>query len=197
MKHSKCYLFAVTLLVLAIAPTLASAQGYVVANLYSTGTDDTRAVLNPGVSDLHYTLVSAPASFWGSFQGGLAYTTALGASGWWSPGNDLFGWINPFNNGATGGPASAPAGQYVYRTTFYLDPDCVDPATMQLFGRFAADDNACIWVNGTNTNQCTKSGWISPTNFKIKGPYFHTGVNTVDFVVNNSGGPTGLLANIY
>lgn len=205
MTSPKYFLLALTLLALAIAPTFASAQSYI-TTLYNTGVDDNGNLLNSGAPngavDPHYTVLSGPAALYGvNFTGGLAYTT-VPKSGWWT---DPFvaEWINPINNGA-GAPANASKGSYDYQTSFYLKEDCIDLTKQQVYlvGQFAADDSACIWVNGVNTGVCTTGGFTSPTFFKIKGPSatapFVVGTNRLDFIVQNSGdnSPTGLIVEV-
>ena len=203
MKLSKHYLFALTLLVLAIAPTIANAQSPI-TTLYNTGVDNNGVLLNNGAPngsvDPHYTIVSGPAALYtGGFTGGVAYTTVPNSLWWSDP--TVAEWINPTNNGS--GQSNAPQGTYDYQTTFYLKEDCIDldQQTVTLKGNFAADDTACIWVNGTNTGQCT-TGFAGTENFfKIAGGkgLFVPGINRLDFVVQNTpsyNSPTGLLVEI-
>ena len=204
MKGSKYYLFALTLLVLAIAPTIANAQSPI-TTLYNTGVDNNGVLLNNGspngAVDPHYTIVSGPSALYaGGFSGGLAYTTVPHPLWWSDP--TVAEWINPINSGVNG-PANAPLGTYDYQTTFYLKEDCIDldTQTVTLRGNFAADDTACIWVNGVNTGECT-TGYAGTENFfKITGGkgLFVPGINRLDFVVQNIpsyNSPTGLLVEI-
>ena len=204
IQDARHYLFVLALLVLALAPGLANAQ-VPITSLYNTGVDDNGATLNNGKPngsvDLHYSIVSGPATFYkGGFTGGLAYTTVPNPL-WWQGPLDAE-WVNPVNNGSNGS-AYAPQGTYDYQTTFYLKEDCIDldTQTVVLQGNFAADDAACIWVNGTNTGQCTTGFAGTETPFKITGGtgLFVLGINRLDFVVQNTpsgNSPTGLLVEI-
>src|SRR4030095_566365 len=87
-----------------------------------------------------------------------------------------------------GGPAG---GDYVYRMN--LDLTGYDPATVVLSGSWASDNSLRVVVNGVDT-QVTQSGFAALAPFSVNR-VFKTGVNQVDFVVNNgdsTGGPTGL-----
>jgi hypothetical protein len=212
MKYLDYPLVAITLLLLVIAPTVASAQlpSYYITTLYNTGVDDDGAPLNNGhpngTVDPHYAIVSGPAALYqGSpygrygFTGGLAYTTIPNKL-WWN--GSPVEWLGPLSSGD--GQAKVAAGPYHYQTSFYLKEDCVDLTKQQviLTGQFAADDGACIWVNGVNTGTCTTGGFTIPTFFYFTGPTptapFVTGTNRLDFIVNNIGTtPTGLIVEIY
>ena len=202
MRGSKHYLLALALLILSIVP----AFGANITTLYSTGVDDSGSPLNAGAPngtpDPHYKIMFGPSTLYGpNFTGGLAYTT-IPASGWVAApaGSE---WVNPINNG-TGDPSwSPPQGNYDYQTTF--DICCIDPETVVIKGQFAADNNACIWVNGVNTKICTPSGGFSgltPFQLDVTNSAFVAGVNQIDFVVFNSkasyrnGTPSGLVVSI-
>ena len=205
-RGCKHYLLLLAVIVLAMVP----AFGGNLTTLYNTGVNDAGAPLNAGVPngsvDPHYHIVSGPSTFYGSFTGGLGYTTAI-ASGWWSPPASAE-WINPISNG-TGAPSWAPTqGYYDYETSF--DICCTDPESVVIKGQFAADNNACIWVNGVNTNICTPTnGFSGPTAFQLDAATlaavnsaFVPGVNRIDFMVYNSkasfsnGTPSGLVVVI-
>jgi hypothetical protein len=198
MKNRRYLILALALMAISFASTLASAQSPI-TSLYNTGVDDTGALLNVGVADTHYKILSGPSPLYTSgFPGGLAYTTNPHPL-WWHPSGNpsALQWIDPLNNGNASSPGYVPNGTYRYETTFYL-VDCVDPTKVQLMGQFASDDNACIWVNGQNTNQCAINGYATPTSFNISGStLFHSGTNIVDFVVQNiGGGPSGLIVTV-
>lgn len=94
-------------------------------------------------------------------------------------------WIRP-NAGFVG------VGNYVYRTTFDLTG--LDPSTAVISGRWSTDNNgADILINGQSTGNTTdfvqfNIGWKS---FTINGG-FQPGINTLDFVVFDSGVITAL-----
>ena len=63
-------------------------------------------------------------------------------------------------------------------------------------GQWASDNDACIFLNGVNTNSCTGfQDFGQLTAFMIDGGFVQ-GTNTLDFMVNNGGGPTGLYVEI-
>lgn len=186
MKSSRYCLLVLTLLFLAMVPAVAAN----ITTVYNTGVDDNHAPLNSGspngATDPHYKIVSGPALLYGpKFTGGLAYTTPPDTSWWKTAANAE--WINPIDSG-TGGPSSAtPGGDYDYQTSF--DVCCIDPETVVIVGKFAADNSACIWVNGVQTKWCTPvgNGFTTPTSFQLDSTNstFVAGVNKIDFVVHN------------
>jgi|HubBroStandDraft_6_1064221.scaffolds.fasta_scaffold01272_10 hypothetical protein len=187
IKQPKYYLLAVAFFVLAIAPAFAQIP---ITTLYNTGVDDNHHSLgSKGAVDSHYKIVSGPGALYGpDFTGGLGYTVTPLFELWVSPlpGSE---WINSGDYGSSD-PGDVPAGAYDYQTSF--DLCCVDPETVVLSLFFAADNNACIYVNGVSTNVCTVGGalygFLQYTNATI--PYSHQapfvpGVNRLDFVVTN------------
>ena len=167
MKSLK-YLIAMAALLLAIAPSLSFGQV-----VYNTGTQGCCGLLDP-----HYTLVAAP-------QGvtlGNVYSTTL-CPCWVQP---LAGswWINPI-----GTWDAEPVGSYTFQQTFTL----TNSAGAILTGTLAADDNACVTLNG-GQSQCTPGGYggyeqYTPFEFTTG---FQVGTNTLDFVVNNLIGAVAL-----
>ncbi len=155
------YLIVAAAVALAITPTLAVGQ-----TVYDTGTQGCCDLL-----DSHYTLIAAP-------QGvplGDVYSSSL-CNCWALPLNGSW-WINP-----AGGFVDEPIGNYTFRQTFTL----ANSAGAMLAGGFAADDNACVTLNG-GPAQCTpggEGGYEQYTPFEFSSG-FQTGTNTLDFVVNN------------
>ena len=103
--------------------------------------------------------------------------------------NSSSAWIGPDNSDVLDGPVGA----YVYRTTFNLMG--FDPSTATITGGWSSDNaGVSIFLNGVDTGN-------PPTNFiqfamgfapfSITGS-FVPGINTLDFTVNNGGGPTAL-----
>jgi hypothetical protein len=95
---------------------------------------------------------------------------------------------------------AGPPGIYDYRTSFDLTG--FDPSTALISGRWSADSQGTdILINGQATgHQTVPSNFASGFSpFTTAGEFLHAGVNTVDFLVNNSPGtpdypnnPTGL-----
>ncbi len=153
--------------VLAIAPSLAVGQ-----IVYSTGTQGCCDLLDP-----HYTLVAAP-------QGvtlGSVYSTTL--CDFWIRSLAGSWWINP-----SGTCDNEPVGDYTFRQTFTL----ASSAGAMLTGVFAADYSSCMSLNGRPA-QCSP-GWFGYRyySFFTFTTGFQVGTNTLDVVVHNDGGPTGL-----
>ena len=159
---------------LALAGLLAvPARANVIPGLFNTGLDAGGALLvgGNGVLDVHYTVISGPAT--GS---GVTFQCCYFADG---PNSR---WISV---NASGGPS---AGLYDFRTTFSLAG--LNPATAQIVGQFAADNLITdILLNGSSTGQ-TAPGFGSFVPYAIPaGSPFVTGTNTLDFMVVDQGSP--------
>ena len=161
----------------------ASASASPVGTFFNTGVDGTQLTLPNGAAEIHYTLASTPD---GSSPG---LRVATGANGFpigpWLSDNSSSTWIGPNTDSALNGPA----GSYDYRTTFDLTG--FNSATATLVGQWATDDAGVdILINGTSAGQ-TAGGFSSFTPFSITSGFID-GLNTLDFIVINGGGPTGL-----
>lgn len=170
-------LFATGVLMMA-----GSAQGSVISSLFNTGVDAAGAPLSNNDAEIHYTLLSVPS-------GTTSLRVATSANGFpitpWLGDDSLSAWIGPASDGSLNGPA----GNYDYRTTFDLTG--FDPLTAIITGQWSMDDTAVdILINGVSTS-ATGSNFSSWTSFSVNSN-FVAGINTLDFVINNSGGPTGL-----
>ena len=154
-----------------LVPTLASAQS-AVTGLYNTGVDASGTKLGVGVADPHYTVVQN--------GGAAAFTVNNGAYA--QTANSNYIW-------QTAGSAPEFA-TLTFRTTFTLAAG-MDPLTAMITGMWSTDNLGLdILVNGVS------SGMTSPT-FTVFTPFtlasgFMAGTNTIDFVVQNQGGPGGL-----
>ncbi|MEI8319231.1 MAG: LamG-like jellyroll fold domain-containing protein, partial [Planctomycetia bacterium] len=155
------------------------------ATLFNTGVDATGHLAANWATDLHYKLVSLPG-------GTNVVRVATAANGFpigpWIAGTGPSSWIGPASDNVLDGPG----GQYVYRTTFDLTG--IDPASVSISGMWAADNVGDeILINGKSQGYAT---WTSP-GFSSFEPFtvtggFLDGINTLDFVLSNGGGPTGL-----
>jgi hypothetical protein len=164
MKSLK-YLIAMAVLVLAITPSLAFGQ-------HNTGTQGCCDLLDP-----YWTLVAAPPGV----TLGNVYSTPIDGRGWVPPSPNSW-WINP-----TGSQVSEPVGNYDYQMTFTLT------SPTMLSGEFAADNSACLSLDGSPTGMCTVNGdhgfeQYTPFELGILGP----GTHTLDAIVFNEGDITGL-----
>jgi len=159
-----------------------SCQG--VITIFNTGEDDNGMALPVGVLDPHYSLISAPP--------GVPLTAITTCSIVGVPNQSTADWIGPGANCDT----NWPVGTYDYQTTFSLAG--FDPNSAQLFGEWTSRNEACIYLNGTNTNICTphtSNGQFYT--FSITSG-FRAGANTLDFVVQNEpyANPTGVIVEI-
>ena len=162
------------------------AQATPITTLFNTGVDSTGTPLSHGtVGDPHYALISVP--------GGTSATRIITSVGGFPippyiGDNALSAWIGPNNDDDLNGPVGA----YTYRTTFDLTG--FNPSTAAITGSWTTDNNGLnILINGTSLGFTTpftafSSGFFA---FSVTSS-FVSGVNTLDFVVNNGGGPTAL-----
>lgn len=157
-------------------------------NVFSTGVDAAGAVVAGGtVGDLHYSLISAPPGVGTGIKAATSGSEGF-PIGPWLGDNTLSRWIGP-NTGDLNGPV----GSYTYRTTFDLTG--LDLSTAALSGRWATDNPGTeILINDVATG-LTAGGFTAWSAFSINSG-FVAGLNTLDFVVYNAGGPTGLRVEI-
>lgn len=171
------------ILIASMALALASAAQAGTIAIFNTGVDGTGTPLANGtIGDPHYVLTSVP--------GGTTDTQILNSVGWypippWLGDDAISSWIGPNNDS----DADGVVGAFVYQTTFDLTG--FDPSTASLAGQWSVDNEGTdILLNGASTGN-TAGGFESWSAFSI-GSGFIAGVNTLDFLVYNGGGPTGL-----
>lgn len=140
-----------------------------------------------GPNDPIWTINGAPAHPTSAYPGWMATTNAM-----LNPAK----WIQ-FPNQST--PASnVPAGNYKYNVRFNT-PRCVIPSTITLEGYFAADNSATVSLDGNiiPTTICSNNCFNvpqAPVHFTVTVPSSVS--HSLDFVVNNLGGPSALVANV-
>jgi cyanobactin cluster PatC/TenC/TruC protein len=161
-------------------PAAGPPQPAVNLRLFNSGLLDDGSPAPGGTPDPHFTLISAPA--------GATGTKAVAASslaGGYAPNTANSFWIGLDKKLSTG----QPVGKYDYQTS--IDLTGLDPATASITGKVAADDSVTILLNGVKkaTIPSPANGALVP--FTISGD-FVPGINKLDFVVENGGGPTGL-----
>jgi hypothetical protein len=101
----------------------------------------------------------------------------------WLGDDAISAWIGPNNDFQVDGPV----GFYTYETTFTL----ATAGAVTITGQWATDDPGVdINFNGASTGNFS-GGFTSWSTFTITGTG-KAGVNTLDFIVLNTGGPTGL-----
>jgi hypothetical protein len=164
-----------------------AAQAGTITTLFNTGVDASGTPLADGtIGDPHYTLVGVPS-------GTTAIRVRTSAGGFPIPpylGDDaVSAWIGPNNDTQVDGDV----GLFDYQTTFTLAG--FNAATASITGGWSSDNNGVsILINGVDTgNAGTDFAQfdLGFAGFTINSG-FHAGVNTIDFIVNNGGGPTAL-----
>lgn len=171
----------------AVLTITAAAQASPITSLFSTGVDASGSAQPNYAAELHYILVSAPA---GAATGLRVATTANGFPiPPWIADSATSAWVGP--NAAA--DLDGPTGNYSYRTTFDLTG--FQASTASIAGAWSADNAGTdIVLNGSSTGN-TAGGFGSFYNFAISTG-FVAGVNTLDFIVYNEGGPTGLRVDL-
>jgi hypothetical protein len=163
-----------------------------IPSLFNTGVDSSGNPLADGtIGDPHYTLISVPAGSTTDIRvrtsaGGFPIPPYLGD-------DSLSAWIGPNNDAQVDGPV----GQYDYHTTFDLTG--LLPGTASISGVWATDNEGVdILINGVSTGNTIGtignpqfSSFDSFHSFSITSG-FQPGLNTLDFLVFNDGGPTAL-----
>jgi hypothetical protein len=156
--------------------------------LYNTGVDASGTPLPDGtIGDPHYSLVSLPGGTTDirvrTSAGGYPFPAYIGDDA-------LSAWIGPNNDSYLDGPS----GLYDYQTTF--DINALNPATVSIMGQYATDNEMVdVYLNGYSLGISNPSayGFTQWTPFQISpSTDFVSGNNTLDFIVNNDGGPTAL-----
>jgi VPDSG-CTERM motif len=157
-----------------------------ITTLFNTGVNATGEPLSDGtIGDPHYSLITAPPS------STLDIRVRTSAGGFpippWVGDDSVSAWIGPNNDAQVDGPV----GSYDYRITFDLSG--LNPSTAFISGLWATDNEGLdILLNGQSTGN-KSVGFTAFTSFSIPpGSLFVSGLNTLDFLVHNDGGNTGL-----
>ena len=162
---------------LLFLPVLAVALTAAPLTVFNTGVGPTNVVLAAGATDSHYVGVT-PAST--AFVLGLTATLP----GTWIPNNSVSEWVGPDQADGTG------IYSRIYRTTVDLTGFNFSTGVL-ISGRWATDNTGTdIRVNSTSTSQ-TSSTFTAFSNFTLNSG-FVAGINNIDFLWSNSGGPGGL-----
>jgi hypothetical protein len=140
------------------------------------------------IGDPHYHLISVP----GGTTDIQVRTSAGGFPvGLWLGDNSLSAWIGP-NNPSNNDPAAVgEPGIFTYRTTFDLSGWVA--STASIAGEVASDN----WLVDVQLNGMSLGITTGFEDFGFFTPFtittgFIDGINTLDFVVRNGSGPTGL-----
>ncbi len=180
-------LFLLTVISLLVIGGAIQAKADSILGLYNTGVNNLGVTLPDNtLGDPHYTLSSVPA---GSTNVIAVRTSAGGYPiGPWTGDDTLSAWIGPSNDNMLNGPV----GIYTYSSTFNLTG--LDPTTALITGLWSTDNEGIdIRINGISTGNSflDSMSYTSTQPFSITSG-FQSGLNTLDFIVQNDGGPTGL-----
>jgi hypothetical protein len=161
--------------------------------IFNTGVNASGGLLALGSVDPHYQLtVSADANM----PGPAAYVANPIPTGYWMANGPGSQWIAPAVDQSYPNPPATcnAAGNYTYRTTFDLTGFSLP--TVVLNGNWAADNSGIsILLNGNATGAPGASGYGAFSAFTLNTGFIN-GVNTLDFVINDSGCPSGLRVEI-
>jgi PEP-CTERM motif len=146
-----------------------------ISGLFNTGTDASNVALvgGNGLIDPHYQIVSSTSP-------GFAGQQAVTFQCCYAAEDADSRWIALSSNGSPGSNTT------LYRTTFDLTG--LNAATASLSGTWGADNLGTIFLNGSNTG-ITVSTFSFLTAFNI-GSGFVSGINTLDFQIQDFGAPT-------
>ena len=163
---------------------VSAASAAPIVDLYNTGVTDSGAVQANGSPALHYALIASPDTIRG-------LRVATSENGFpippWIGDNTTSAWIGPVGDSALDGSA----GDYDYLTTFTIGRS-LNAATASITGQWSVDNTGVdILLNGVSLGITNNAGFTSFTPFTINSG-FVSGLNTLEFVVRNQDGPTGL-----
>jgi hypothetical protein len=156
-----------------------------ISGLYDTGA----GVTTSGAADVHYALSSASTS---STQGHVATTSNFPFPYWLADSaSSASHWITPT---ASQGQSFDPSANGTYTWDLKFDLTGFNASTAAFAGKFAADNSAIAYLNGTQIGTSNNlSNWST---FAATSNLFVAGVNDIQFVVTNfaqnGGNPTGL-----
>lgn len=164
--------------------------------IFNTGVDGAGVALADGVVDPHWQITAGTLAF----PGPNAYVSNAGYPiPPWVANSATSRWISP---AAIANQEFGIFETYIYRTSFDLTG--LIPGTASLSGQWASDNQTLeIRINGVNilgAPNCLDST-TDVSCFTTFDPFsvtsgFVAGVNTLDFVVLNGGGPSGLRVEV-
>jgi hypothetical protein len=149
--------------------------------------------LSDGSADLHYALTSVPSgSGFGAGDYVVNQNSSCFSNGWFHDSTSSK-WIGPVADQDSIRPGSAVEGVYIYRTTFDLTG--FDPKTAFIAGQWATDNTGVdVLINGKSTGITYSTRPYTLTRFTISAG-FQSGLNTLEFVVNNALEPNPKVIN--
>ena len=180
MKTESKLSFTKSLTCLALLVGMSSAtMADPIVGLFATGVDGAGVALvgGDGVADSHYTIQSSTI---------VGVTTGVAAQTYKHPAylanTATFRWISHSSNGSPG------SGFTTFRTSFDLTG--LDATTALISGQAASDNLGEILLNGVDVGNL--GSFTSLGSFSI-ATGFVSGINTLDFVVQDLGAPLALL----
>jgi hypothetical protein len=160
-------------------------------SLFNTGVDSSGVPLVGGSNDPHWTIISGPGI---TSPAPAVVVTNQSPLGLYAQNADsTWIWENASGNASINSP-------YTIRETFNLTGDIPNTATIS--GSWGADNNGMILLNGStpvgtgtlSLSDSNVSNFSSFHSFTITGG-FVAGVNTLDFVLTDTGNPGALNVN--
>ena len=154
-----------------------------ITTLLNTGVDSSGAAISTVITDSHWTVQYGP-----DFAIPIPATVSTDGGSAWNAADSYSAWITANHD--------TSVGSYEYQTTFSLTG--FNPASATIGGQFAVDNALTdIVINGIDTKYTGPSGsfdkFYTLPNFTGD---FVAGVNTIDFIVSNGGGPAGFRAEL-
>src|ERR1700722_253365 len=163
--------------------------------LFSTGVDASGAVLAGGSLDPHYTVLTLSSAYTTSdylsaynFATPITTPAVVPTANYWAGLNPL-GAAQVISADVSGLPSGGDNQPFIYRTTFDLTG--LNLATVAIDLEYYFDDQGEIALNGTLLPS-TFAGFTSTS--LTSG--FVAGINTLDFVTYNEGGPGGIVVDV-
>ncbi|MCL4522584.1 MAG: PEP-CTERM sorting domain-containing protein [Acidobacteria bacterium] len=174
------------LLLAAVVPAQADS-----VPIFSTGVTSTGQPAANASVDAHYTLTFGADSVFNGPEAYVANTPGVYPFTSWMAGTSTAQWIGPRDSLAY----PFGTGNYVYTTTFDLTG--FNLATVVLTGGWAGDNAGLdILLNGVSLGLSLPNGSQTALTPFLISSGFLPGVNTLQFVVYNDTGATGLLVDI-
>lgn len=174
------------LLLAAVVPAQADS-----VPVFSTGVAAGGGLAANATVDAHYTLTSGADSVFNGPEAYVANTPGVYPFTEWMPGTPNAQWIGPRDSVAY----PFGTGNNIYTTTFDLTG--LNLATVVLTGGWATDNAGLdILLNGVSLGISIPNGSHTALNPFTISSGFLPGINTLQFVVYNDVGATGLLVDI-
>jgi hypothetical protein len=156
-------------------------------SLFNTGVNSSGVPLPLGSNDAHWSIISGPGIT------SPAPAVVVNNQSYAQNSNSAWIWVNASGNAGVNSP-------YTIRETFNLTGE--NPNTAMISGTWGADNNGMILLNGSTPSgtgtlalsDSDLSNFGSFHSFTITGG-FVAGVNTLDFVVTDTGNPGALNVN--